>query len=123
MAKSTKVKNRKTKTPNRPGRELNNVKMSCFIFGMRLTVLSGRRILKVLSALSPLLSIIGRKLRTDEHTTKKSSQFQGSRKYDFSWKMKPFAIILSAHSRMKITVNTRSTFSSWKFLSDQYEGP
>jgi hypothetical protein len=76
IANSTKVKKRKTKTPNKPGRELNSVRMSLFIYGMRLTVLNGRKIRNVLSALIPLLSIIGRKFSTEEQTTKKSSQFQ-----------------------------------------------
>ena len=103
---------KKINTPIRPGREESKASMSCFILGKRLIVLSGLRILNVLNDFKPPLLTDGRKLSTEMMTTKKSSQFQGSLRYDYLWKMKPFAIILQAHSRMKMTVNKRSTFSS-----------
>ena len=112
IAKRMNVNPKKTRTPNRPGSEANKASISCFILGRRLIVLSGRRILNVLNDFKPPLLTLGRKLSTEMMTTKKSSQFQGSLRYDYLWKMKPFAIILQAHSRMKMTVNKRSTFSS-----------
>jgi hypothetical protein len=112
IAKRMNVNPKNTRTPNKPGSEANKASISCFILGRRLIVLSGRRILNVLNDFKPPLLTLGKKLSTEMITTKKSSQFHASLKYENLWKMKPFAIILQAHSRMKTIVNARSSFSS-----------
>ena len=78
IANRMNVNPKKMRTPRRPGSEIKSVSMICFIFGRRLIVRKGRRILKVLSALSPPLLTVGRKFNTETTTTKKSNQFQGS---------------------------------------------
>ena len=113
---SRKIKNMKTTAFPRLGRDASKDPMSLLILGNALMDLRGLNTLNVLRAFKLAAGSAGMSSNMPMHTTKKSSQFHGSLRYEFLWKQNPMAIILITASKVKITVNIKPLASMYWFL-------
>ena len=118
MPKSKKMKSRKRTAFPRLGRAASKELMSLLMLGKALIDLKGLNILKVRRGFKFVSgrASAGTNSMIPMHTTKKSSQFHGSRRYEFLWTQKPMATILMIDSRVKVAVKTRPAFSMNLFL-------
>lgn len=104
MAKRMNIKVMKIKDSNNALNDDSRVPISFLIPGNALIDLRGRRTLNTLKALRFAPSINGKYSIKLIIMTKKSSQFQGSRRYEFLCIMKPMAMILMLASIIKVNV-------------------
>jgi hypothetical protein len=86
------------------------------MLGKALMLLRGLSTLNVLKAFKFAAGIAGMNSMIPMHTTRKSSQFHGSRMYEFLCIAKPIARILIIASRVKVMVKIRPQDSIRLFL-------
>lgn len=116
MPNNRNMKNIKTTALAKLGSDANSDPISLRMLGNAFMDLKGLNTLNVLKALRLAAGIAGINSMIPIHTTRKSSQFHGSLRYEFLWTQNPMARILITASRVKVMVKIRPLASIAAFL-------